>query len=163
MDNYKIIHFESNQIRIRKITDTLFMPNAKFWNKLYELCNGYVKAENYLKSENLDLSIYKTEMNKPAIIRNCGLNHIRALRLDNKDFIETDFIFPSGKVVSKKAEAYYNMVSKNYVMLAYKKEKNIEHITIIKPTRLPAYLKGNNVKKYELKINNDDYKVVIDN
>ena len=50
MDNYKIIHFESNQIRIRKITDTLFMPNAKFWNKLYELCNGYVKAENYLKS-----------------------------------------------------------------------------------------------------------------
>ena len=91
MDNYKIIYFESSQIRIKKITDTLFMPNAKFWNKLYELCNGYVKAEHYLKSENLDISIYKTEMNKPAIIRSCGLNHIRALRLDNKYYSANNF------------------------------------------------------------------------
>jgi len=163
MDNYKIIHFESNQIRIKKITDTFFMPNAKFWNKLYELCNGYVKAEHYLKSDNLDLSIYKSEMNKPAIIRNCGLYQIKALRLDNKEFVETDFIFPSGRMVSKKAEAYYNIVSKKYVMLDYKKEGNIENIKVIKHNRLPAYIKGNNVKKYELKINNDNYKVVIDN
>lgn len=162
MGNYKIIHFESNQIRIKKITDTLFMPNAKFWNKLYELCNGYVKAEHYLKSENLDLSIYKTEMNKPAIIRNCGLNHIRALRLDNKDFIETDFIFPSGKMISKKAEAYYNIVSKKYVMLEYKKEGNIENIKVIKHNRLPAFMKGNNVKKYDMKIDNNYFKIVFD-
>ena len=162
MDNYKIIHFESDQIRIRKITDTFFMPNAKFWNKLYELCNGYVKAENYLKSENLDLSIYKTEMNKPAIIRNCGLNHIRALRLDNKDFIETDFIFPSGKMISKKAEAYYNIVSKKYVMLEYRKDGNIENIKVIKHNRLPAFIKGNNVKKYDMKIDNNYFKIVFD-
>lgn len=63
----------------------------------------------------------------------------------------------------KKAEAYYNMVSKKYVMLSYNKEKNTENITIIKHSRLDAYLKGNNVKKYELKINNDNYKVVIEN
>jgi len=162
MDNYKIIHFESNQIRIKKITDTFFMPNAKFWNKLYELCNDYVKAEHYLKSDNLDLSIYKSEMNKPAIIRNCGLHQIKALRLDNKEFIETDFIFPSGRMVSKKAEAYYNIVSKKYVMLASRKEKNIEYITIIKYKRLDAYIKGNNVRKYDLKIDNKLFKIVVD-
>lgn len=161
MENYKIIHFESVPIRIKKTNDTLLFPNAKFWNKLFTICNTFVKSSYYLKSDNLDIEVFKAEMNKPIIIRNCGLNYMKGIRLEGLDFVETDFIFPSGKMISKKTETYYNMVSKNYVMLDYRKEKNIEHITIIKYSRLAAYLKGNNVKKYDLKINNDNYKVIV--
>lgn len=163
MENYKIIHFESVPHRIKKINDTLFNPNAKYWNKLFLICDTYVKSNFYFKDDNIDTEVYISEMNKPIILRNCGLNYIKGLRLEKLEFVETDFIFPSGTMVSKKAEAYYNMVSKKYVMLSYNKEKNTENITIIKHSRLDAYLKGNNVKKYELKINNDNYKVVIEN
>jgi hypothetical protein len=162
MNNYKIIHFESNEIRIKKITNKLYIHNAKYWNKLFSICRNYLLEKKYLNAENVDINYYILEMNKPVIIRNCGLNHFKALKLENKDFVETDYIFPSGKMVSKLADAYYNMISKKYVMLAYKKEKNIEHITIIKHKRLAAYLKGNVVKKYHLKINNENYKVIID-
>lgn len=162
MENYKIIHFESVPHRIKKINDTLFHPNAKYWNKLFSICDTYVKSNFYLKDDNLDTEVYKSEMNKPIILRNCGLNHMKGLRLEKLEFVETDFIYPSGAMASKKAEAYYNMVSKKYVMLSYSKEKNIESIIIIKHPKLDTYLKGNNVKKYELKINNDNYKVVIE-
>jgi hypothetical protein len=162
MENYRIIHFESVPQRIKKTNDTFFNPNSKYWNKLFLICDTYVKSNFYLKDNNLDTEVYKSEMNKPIILRNCGLNYMKGLRLEKLEFVETDFIFPSGIMVSKKAEVYYNMVSKKYVMLSYNKEKNIENITIIKHSRLDAYLKGNNVKKYELKINNDNYKVVIE-
>ena len=163
MENYKIIHFESVPHRIKKINDTLFNPNAKYWNKLFSICDTYVKSNFYFKDDNLDTEVYISEMNKQIILRNFGLNYMKGLRLEKLEFVETDFIFPSGTMVSKKAEAYYNMVSKKYVMLSYNKEKNTENIPIIKHSRLDAYLKGNNVKKYELKINNDNYKVVIEN
>ena len=65
-------------------------------------------------------------------------------------------------MISKKAEAYYNIVSKKYVMLEYRKEGNIENIKVIKHNRLPAFIKGNNVKKYDLKIDNDYFKIVFD-
>lgn len=161
MDNYKIIHFESNPIRIKKINNTLFSPNAKFKNKLHSICDIYVKSNFYLKPDNSDIEVYKSEMNKPVIMRNCGLNYMKGLRLENIEFVETDYIYPSGKMVSKKTEAYYNMVSKKYVMLDYKKEGNIEYVKLIKHSRLSAFRKGNNVKKYELKVNNDDYKIII--
>lgn len=161
MEKYKFIHFESMPIQIKRITDTLFHPNAKHWNKLFELCSGFVKAVHYLKSENIDLSVYKLEMNKPAIIRNCGLNNMKGLRLEGIEFVETDYIFPSGQILSKRAQAYYNMVSIKYVMLNYKKEGRFEYVQIIKHSRLEAYLKGNNVKKYELKIDSDNYKIII--
>lgn len=161
MDNYKIIHFESNPIRIKKINNTLFSPNAKFKNKLHSICDIYVKSNFYLKPDNSDIEVYKSEMNKPIIMRNCGLNYMKGLRLENIKFVETDYIYPSGKMVSKKAEAYYNMVSIKYVMLDYNKEENIEYVKLIKYSRLDAYIKGNNVKKYNLKVNNDNYKVII--
>jgi hypothetical protein len=160
MDNYKIIHFESNPIRIKKITNTLFSPNAKFKNKLHSICDTYVKSTFYLK-DNLEMEVYKSEMNKPIILRNCGLNYMKGLRLENIEFVETDCIYPSGKMVSKKAEAYYNMVSIKYVMLDYKKVNHIEYVKLIKHSRLDAYIKGNNVKKYELEVDNDNYKVII--
>ena len=162
MENYKIIHFESVPHRIKKINDTLFHPKAKYWNKLYLICDTYVKSNFYLKSDNINIEYYKAEMNKPIIMRSCGLNYMKDLRLEGLEFVETEFIFPSGKMVSKKAEAYYNMVSKKYVMLNYSKDKTIETISIIKLSRLPAYIKGNRVKKYELKINNNNCRIVID-
>lgn len=162
MEDYKIIHFESVPYRIKKINDTLFHPNSKYWNKLFLICDTYVKSKFYLKNDNLDIEVYKSEMNKPIILRNCGLNHMKGLRLEKLEFVETNFIYPSGTMASKKAEPYYNMVSKKYVMLNYSKQKNIESITIIKLSRLPAFLKGNKVKKYEIEVNNDNYRIVID-
>lgn len=162
MNNYKIIHFKSNEIRIKNITNRLNINNAKYWNKLFSICRNYLLEKKYLNAENVNSNNYILEMNKPVIIRNCGLNHFKALKLKNKDYVETDYIFPSGKMGTKNAEAYYNMISKKYIMLAYKKEKNIEHITIIKHRRLAAYLKGNVVKKYYLKINTDFFKVVVE-
>lgn len=129
MDNYKIIHFESNPIRIKKITNTLFSPNAKFKNKLHSICDIYVKSTFYLK-DNLEMEVYKSEMNKPVILRNCGLNYMKGLRLENIEFVETDCIYPSGKMVSKKAEAYYNMVSIKYVMLDYNKNADSNGIRL---------------------------------
>lgn len=161
MENYKIIHFESIPHRIKKINNTLFRPNAKYWNKLFSICDTYVKSNFYLKDDNHDTEVYKSEMNKPIILRNCGLNYMRGLRLEKIEFVETDFIFPSGTMASKKAEAYYNMVSKKYIMLNYKKDEHFEYVQIIKCSRLEAYLKGNNVKKYDLKIDSNNYKIII--
>jgi hypothetical protein len=163
MENYKIIHFESVPYRIKKINDTLLHPNAKYWNKLFSIFDTYVKSNFYFKDDNLDIEVYKSEMNKPIILRNCGLNYMKGLRLEKLEFVENDFIYPSGTMTSKKTEVYYNMVSKKYIMLNNSKENNIEKVTIIKHSRLDAYLKGNNVKKYELKFNNDNFKVVLEN
>ena len=96
MENYKIIHFESVPHRIKKINDTLFHPNAKYWNKLFSICDTYVKSNFYFKDDNLDTEVYKSEMNKPIILRNCGLNYMKGLRLEKLEFVETDFIFPYG-------------------------------------------------------------------
>jgi hypothetical protein len=108
------------------------------------------------------MEVYKSEMNKPIILRNCGLNYMKGLRLEKIEFVETAYIYPSGKMVSKKSEAYYNMVSIKYVMLDYNREENIEYVQLIKHSRLDAYLKGNNVKKYKLEVDNNNYKVVIE-
>ncbi|KUO64970.1 MAG: hypothetical protein APF83_01935 [Lutibacter sp. BRH_c52] len=99
---YKIIQFESQPIRLTERKSSIF-PANKEWNKLHMICKTFVETKNIPGNRelNIDEEIFLKEMNDPKIIKNCGLNNFNK-RLKGKEFIETEFIKPTGKKSGKR-------------------------------------------------------------
>jgi len=153
-----VIRFETQPIDFRDKYES-YLPNSKYWNKLLKICKNRIKIKAILPDRNIDDELFIREMNDMVILRNTGLLNLPK-RLEGKEFIETDYILPAGQRNGRRVIAQYFIVSKKYILVEYRKEKDKEYLKVAKYKRLDALNKGKRVKIYDIEIQNSNLKII---
>ncbi|CAI8305924.1 MAG: Uncharacterised protein [Flavobacteriaceae bacterium] len=157
-NKYKIIRFKTNPINLERRES--YMPNSKYWNKLYEICKLYSNAKRLgINYENQTDDTFIKMMNTPTVLRNCNLMYL-PISLDASKFIETEKIFPYVDSLVKRSKPQYLMLSKQYVLIDYKKQGDIESLTVVEYKRLEALLNNKRVKEYNIEVKYSDLEII---